>query len=267
MPRFEPQIIQNVGLPFSFGNGNGSEFNWHRNLEILYFTNGSGKVVCNGITFDMKKGDIFVVNSNSLHRVINNSKTNYFFLKIDADFCIENGILTDEIVFMNCINDVEAVKKIECVIDEIENEKKYQNAGIRCSVLSLLIYLARNFTDTVFRYNKKVGSIVIDNIRISMGYINAHFTEQLTIKEIADEVRLSEGHFAHSFKRITGITPVGYINMLRCEKAKKMFLSDAQSVTQVQQECGFSNASYFSKVFKKYCGKTPKEFMTESKNV
>ena len=97
-----------------------------------------------------------------------------------------------------------------------------------------------------------------------MGYIQAHFTANLTMETVADEVGLSVYYFAREFKKGTGVTFVSYINHLRCESAKKMLQSGSYTVAEACTENGFENLSYFSKTFKKFFGKSPSTFLRKA---
>ena len=60
------------------------------------------------------------------------------------------------------------------------------------------------------------------------------------------------------FKRVTGQTPVQYINTYRCRKAAE-YISDGKNVSEAAHACGFTNMSFFTKTFKAYMGKLPSD--------
>ncbi|MBQ4527565.1 MAG: helix-turn-helix transcriptional regulator [Clostridia bacterium] len=263
---YEPHILPDARTPYLYHDKikvTGSKMipNWHRNVEFLRFFSGEGLVICDGEPFEVGEGDIFVANSNCMHAVHSNSGIVYQCLIVDADFCQENGIDTDKIAFKPCIHDETLIQKYDDIVSEISSENAFRITAIRSTVLAFLLHLSRNYLDNNSLFDKHIRKSSAEGIKIATLYIKAHLTEKLSLDDIALQTGLSKFHFAREFKKIVGMTPVNYINALRCEKAKKLLSSGNYRIYEVQDECGFENASYFTKVFKHYCSVTPAEFL------
>ncbi len=71
---------------------------------------------------------------------------------------------------------------------------------------------------------------------------------------------MSPKYFCHFFKQMTQYTPIEYLNRRRIEAACYRILSGWQSMTELTYECGFSDLSYFIRVFKRIVGVTPKQY-------
>ena len=67
-------------------------------------------------------------------------------------------------------------------------------------------------------------------------------------------------YFCRFFRALTHNSPMDYVNFYRIEQAAWLLGQSELSVTEVAARCGFWDSSYFTKVFKKYKGYTPKEF-------
>ena len=152
---------------------------------------------------------------------------------------------------------------IKSVVHEYKSDDPYRYAGIRSSVLSLVLYMARNHAEKEIKGKGRASGKVLEHMRIAIGYIKNHYTENITIDKICQEVGISKYHFVREFKRIIGVTPVNYINSLRIEKAKKLLLSGDYKVLDIQERCGFVNPSYFTALFRKVTGMTPLAFIKE----
>ena len=258
---FESHLLSVKPLPFIFHfnnvcKTNSAGNNWHTNTEFLYFINGKGAVSCGGEQLEAEKGDIVIINSNIYHSVTSDTKAQYYCLIPDSSFCRYNGIDTENLKFVNKIKDQKATVLFDIVVSEFNTDTThYREGAIKSSVLSLLVYLTRNYTESVS--GSKYTGEKDEAIKHALGYIRSHFAKKLTVDELANESGLSKYYFLREFKKMTGDSPIVFINKLRCENAKKMLLNGAYSVQEAADKCGFESISYFCKTFKKYTGETP----------
>jgi len=98
-------------------------------------------------------------------------------------------------------------------------------------------------------------------IDAAVRFVDAHYDEAITLREMARRAGLSESHFTKRFTRAVGMAPVAYLNRVRLENAKKMLGGGGLSVTEVARRSGFSSPSYFSKCFRARYNETPRSFM------
>lgn len=91
-------------------------------------------------------------------------------------------------------------------------------------------------------------------------YINNNLDQNLTRKELASQIYLSESYVSHLFTKETGEPLADYIANCKIELAKQLLSSNAYPVSVVAMKAGYSNFSYFSKLFKKKTGLTPNEY-------
>ena len=97
-------------------------------------------------------------------------------------------------------------------------------------------------------------------LKAVLGFIQEHYTETLTIEELAEVCHFSQAHFMSFFKRFVGMTCVEYINHYRLSRAAAALAQSDQPVMEAALENGFHNISYFNKLFRKEFGMTPKEY-------
>ena len=110
-------------------------------------------------------------------------------------------------------------------------------------------------TEAVFQYllqEKKYD--VLEEIR---DYVQGHYMEELLVADLAGKYHLNASWLSSSFKERYKISLSSYIEGIRMEKAKKMLREDAGNITEIAILSGYSDANYFTKVFKKYTGMTP----------
>jgi AraC-like DNA-binding protein len=85
----------------------------------------------------------------------------------------------------------------------------------------------------------------------------ASLEEELSLKHIARECRLSASHFVRAFTRSTGISPHRWLMQRRVDVAKCLMLSTDTSLVEISLKCGFSDQSHFTRVFAEATGETP----------
>lgn len=94
-------------------------------------------------------------------------------------------------------------------------------------------------------------------------YIEAHLKEDLSRKDLAQAVYLSEDYVSKLFISVTGMSIPGYIASRRVEEAKEYLRSSSLPVSRIAMEVGFNNFSYFSKTFRDLVGCTPNEYRSK----
>lgn len=95
---------------------------------------------------------------------------------------------------------------------------------------------------------------------LAIGYIHAHFSEPLTIGDIARAAGFHSGHFTRFFKATAGVPPRRYLTEVRVERAKELIRTSDKSITQIAEECGFVDQSHLSNIFRSRVGMTPRAF-------
>ena len=91
-------------------------------------------------------------------------------------------------------------------------------------------------------------------------YIENNYKEKISVDILAKCSGYSTSNFSRLFKEIYSLAPAEYVNHIRIEKAKNMLKTEMFTLAEIAEECGFSNVYYFSRVFKKLVGVTPKTY-------
>jgi AraC-like DNA-binding protein len=94
-------------------------------------------------------------------------------------------------------------------------------------------------------------------VKQAIRYINDNYAEHLSISTVAAAVSLNPVYFGTLFKRETRITFRDYLNTIRINQAEDMLRTGKHNVTEVAQNCGFTDVFYFSRLFKKHKGIPP----------
>lgn len=97
-------------------------------------------------------------------------------------------------------------------------------------------------------------------IKPVLEYVEAHYAENLTLDTLAAVAGMNARYFCRVFYSLTHSTPINYVNFYRIEQAATLLDSTDLPITRIANDCGFWESSYFTKVFKKYKGTTPKAY-------
>ena len=91
-------------------------------------------------------------------------------------------------------------------------------------------------------------------------YIDAHFSEQLSLKELAARRHMNASYLSELFHQILGTTFQAYLMRTRIDQAKQLLSGPGCRMSEVAERCGFSDHNYFGKVFRRIVGLSPTEF-------
>ena len=90
-------------------------------------------------------------------------------------------------------------------------------------------------------------------------YVNDHFSEKITPKDISLKFGYNETYFCRRFKEVTGLTFTKYVQALRMEMAIKLLKAGKEEIRFIAWKCGYDDVSYFSNCFKCHFGFRPSE--------
>ena len=99
-----------------------------------------------------------------------------------------------------------------------------------------------------------------DKVKEMMVYIHEHFSEKLTVSELAKSAFLSERECFRAFRECLHTTPVEYMKSCRLQQACRLLRENKASITEIGQICGLGSSSYFGKTFRDVMGLTPSEY-------
>jgi len=101
-------------------------------------------------------------------------------------------------------------------------------------------------------------------LKKAIEFVEAHFDEDISVKDVATSLFLSPNYFSHIFKKAKGECFTDYLNRVRIEEAKKILSQRTNKVYEVAEMVGYHDYKYFSSVFKKYVGVSPTRFKGDS---
>lgn len=97
-------------------------------------------------------------------------------------------------------------------------------------------------------------------IRAALEYMGLNYKKNLKLGEVAEHVGMSESYFSRYFKKVMGEGFSEYLNKIRVEKAKDLLKEQRITMQETAERVGYSNAAYFTQIFKNLTGMSPKAF-------
>ncbi|MBQ3085210.1 MAG: AraC family transcriptional regulator [Clostridia bacterium] len=91
-------------------------------------------------------------------------------------------------------------------------------------------------------------------------YMEAHFSEPLTLDELAEKACMSRYALCHYYKEKRGVSVMEELKRIRMDKAKQMLLHTAAPIGEIARACGYENPGYFCKLFRELSGASPNQY-------
>lgn len=239
----------------------------HNEIEILYILKGSSKVKISDQSYDASQGDLFFVNPLEVHSVTIDTNEPYEHKCV----CFDSSLIVDKQLSQELLGghkgmpnyfqgDATAALKLTALFEHlyasVENNKGsllFESAAYISLIFSELI--DNGLLTDHFAANK---SAIFS--REVLAFIAGHYAEDITSKMIAEKLFYTQSYFCRAFKKNFGVVFSEYLTMYRILIARDNLRSTSKKVTEIAAECGFNDAVYFTKCFKKCLGMTPLKY-------
>lgn len=240
---------------------------WHENIELLYILEGECDVITNAVKIHAVPGDIALINSNMVHMVeANTEEVKYYCLIVDANFLKGFGINISQVVFERCIRDINTENLFLEAVKAAKSSDEYRLLDLKLALLSLAVDIVKNHADDEFSPQQH-STPKTETVKRAIEYMKNHYAEQISVDELAGMLGFTKYYFCHIFNEITGSTVINHLNYVRCKNARKLILSGKCNITEAAEQSGFTNMSYFAKIYKNVIGQLPSETKAEAKTM
>ncbi|MBQ2733461.1 MAG: helix-turn-helix domain-containing protein [Clostridia bacterium] len=146
------------------------------------------------------------------------------------------------------------------MIQELQLKRTNFAELLAVQLRQLFLYIGRNVED-----GPLVTADLLNEIEKAMHYFNKNFYQQIVIADYAKEHHVTPWWFIQNFKKIAHMTPTQYILSLRISNAMNLLDSTDDTVSEVAAAVGYDNALYFSRIFRKHTGFSPREYRKRKK--
>ena len=250
-------------------------WHWHPEIEITYVQKGTMCYKVNHMVYHLKEGDIVFNNSGALHSgtmenqkdcayipVTFDSRLIYGFFQSTVNSKYVDPVIQDSMLPAICIDQSEPWHKpfreyLLRIIDLDEKKPDFYELDITICLQSMWRLLLEHITYEP--QASRENSLEYDRIKKILSYIEENYQNKITLNDIAGHIHLCESECTRLFKRHMNTTLFAFLQEYRIERSLE-FLQDVQPVSAVADKAGFSDPNYYSKVFAKIKGCSPREY-------
>lgn len=241
---------------------------WHRPCEIVRVITGKLTVYLDDNAVHADADDIVFINQEIIHGYDPENCT-YEVIDFDSKEILMRTSLCKDILHTFANNEFRILQfhpiKNADLYDITNRLFRLASQDSRDKDLLLLstlfellgtVYVQHHYTDN-FQDSKNTN-----RFRPLLDHIDSSFMNPITTAEMARVCKMSPNHFLKVFHEYFGQAPHVFLNTYRLERACVLLINTELSITDIAYNCGFYDASYFVKVFKKYKSMTPKKYRT-----
>lgn len=257
--------------------GKNVPIHWHNDLEINLIREGEAVFQVYQKSYRVRTGEGFLLNRNVPHSCSSpgNEHVRYSTILVRPDFlygdfgsdverkCFQPFLQNSAIPCIYLAGFDENGKEILQKLNQVEeafDRKRF------CYELKIKGLLCEAFTMILYGHRQELTKFVpanlqeLERLEKMLNYLNMHFTEVISLQDLADQVHLSREVCCRLFKKMTGKTITGYLEEYRVNKSFSLVQSGQYSMTQITEMVGFSNPSRFASAFRKRFGCNPGEY-------
>ncbi len=265
--------------------GDASVEHLHDCMEVMYVLSGSGINFVNCVSYPIIAGDLYIINRSLTHSFFAAENLVFYnlifsfglfsrrelslFRKVDGfDYLFHPGNRkpSPENSISKLFLPPPFSGHLKELFDSICRETSTSHPASTLNGKAHLILLLNEICSCWRELKERKMQIpplndAHDSLTRMLDYINRNFQRELSIGDIASAARLSKTYVGEFFREKTGVTLVKYINTLRMEKARAMLTdSPEKNISEISDECGFQDSSYFTRIFRTSTGFSPTRY-------
>lgn len=247
---------------------------YHEDIEILTVTEGRMYYNVNGKDLLLLKGDTIVVNSNFIHysKCYEDEVAKYVIFIANPSILSNSPIVETNAIrpitdnpeidyfrFRSINENTEAIRDLVLGLPEIRHDA----FAITKQFYQIWDILRKQADAYGINTKEQVSDSRMQSFKTMMSFVSANYRSKLTLDDIALSGNVSKSLCNKLFHLYVGESPISYLLHIRSRKVSELLRSGNLSMTDIAEKTGFSGVSYMSETFRKFYGKSPREYKKE----
>lgn len=264
-PYYKSQLsMSQLGIQLSFRTNPGGyhPLHWHEELEILYPLNGETDITVEGNKYRLPKKNLTVIDSRQVHSTYTYDPTSMLLCIHVSKSHLQNYLPEIELYQIRCIPELvpdflfEEYLYICDILAELTRLYIQDVSGFRLEaegmVLQVISRLIRSFASI-----PDTNLQTIERIRKIITYVEEHYTENISLQDVAELLGIGKEYFCRFFKKNMGISFFQYLTEVRLSHIYQGLTETDLPIAELMENNGFSNQKLFNRTFKELYGCTP----------
>ncbi|ARV61464.1 AraC family transcriptional regulator [Nostocales cyanobacterium HT-58-2] len=214
-------------------------------------------------------GDVAVIPPHVTHKVLSAHESEFIALCLDTQF-VSN--IAAESVDSDVLEIIPHFSKPDPLIYQIglalktalQSDGSASRLYADSMATALSAHLLQHYSAPKHTLREYEGGMPKYKLQRVIEFIIDNLTENLLLGTMAQEVGMSQYHFARLFKQSTGLSPYQYVIHCRIERAKILLLQSQLKISEIASQVGFADQSQFTRHFKRILGVTPKQIRSKN---
>ncbi len=235
----------------------------HQFTELFYVLHGEGVFYIENEKVPVKTDDLIIINPNVEHteKTFPNNPMEYIVFGVEGlafSFTEHDQAYGRGYSFYSYGSDKnQFINFAQLMMHEFQDKKPGFEKVCHGLLEVLLVYISRKqklsvISESSFQLSKECA--------IAKRYIDTNYAQDITLDSLAEITHINKFYLAHSFTECIGQSPISYLTERRLAACKELLSSSNLSVTQIATSAGFSSQSYFSQIFNKKVGMSPRQY-------
>jgi len=272
-------LMLNVGMARHNGDWNWKDVN-SPFTRIYYVTEGEALLHLQHTTVRLRPGHLYIIPAYTTHSYECTGLFTHYYLHVYEGFKNEMSLMElydfptevaaakgDEQLFQRMCEQQPEARLPESNPQAYDNAtqftdyvQRYNDMGLwekmelRGAILMLFSRFMREAVPHVWTQDERMKRV--------LDHIHRHLDQTIGVEELADVACITKPYLIRLFKREFGTSPVQYVNKKKVEKAQLLLFTTDKPIKEVAYALGFSDHSYFIRLFHKLTGMTPLEYRT-----
>ncbi len=252
--------------------------NWHREAEFVMVQEGTLLLYIDEVLYEMHEGDICIINPHQLHYGLPQGSPCEAIVMLfnPKDLLVEGShnephlsALADGLSwFPPQVRQTDPIyPDVRDLLLRLREVFKGHKPAFELQLKSLLlelVYLFASHENTLVNDSGWDSSKSKEKLLQLNEWLDQHFAERFTIREMAEQLFMSQESLYKLMTSTMGCSPISYLMRYRLNRAADLLYTTSLSVTDVCFQTGFQNISYFIRAFKKQYGCTPGQYVRRS---